>query len=372
MDRLNDAAEHAFARHETFHPRYGWFSKAYLAAQRAAIEGKDLFLAEDATVELGVGKNMVKAIRFWGWAAKLLAEKENPNNTRVPLTVPSLNGVAIFDENNGLDPYIELPGTLWVLHWWMLRPITKLPVWWLTFHRFGAVEFIEEDLIKFVMDEIDKAGWKRPSESSIRKDVSCLLRMYSRIGEDSASIDDLLDCPMRELGLIEPSRGEKNRYRFVLGSKPTLPDLVLVYACLDWMALQGSASSTMTVNRLATAIGSPGRAFRMNEASLLETLGRIQTSFKTVRLSMGAGVPMLACDGDPLKEAEKALSAYYRRANCRGNVGASFGDDAVLSPTSKKRNPRRKTDRAYSTRISEMIKQFSNINSPLKQKGKSK
>ena len=27
--RLAEVAERSFARHETFHPRYGWFRKAY-------------------------------------------------------------------------------------------------------------------------------------------------------------------------------------------------------------------------------------------------------------------------------------------------------------------------------------------------------
>ena len=27
--RLAEAAEHSFARHETFHPRYSWFRKSY-------------------------------------------------------------------------------------------------------------------------------------------------------------------------------------------------------------------------------------------------------------------------------------------------------------------------------------------------------
>ena len=59
MYRLEDAAVQAFARHETFHPRYGWFRKGLAAAaHRPAV-----FAREDAPVELGVGKNMVRAIR---------------------------------------------------------------------------------------------------------------------------------------------------------------------------------------------------------------------------------------------------------------------------------------------------------------------
>ena len=66
--RLLEAAEPIFARHETFHPRYGWFRKAYAAV------GSDprMFARDDAPIQLGVGKNMVRAIRFWGTAAKLI------------------------------------------------------------------------------------------------------------------------------------------------------------------------------------------------------------------------------------------------------------------------------------------------------------
>ena len=66
--RLVDAAKPTFARHETFHPRYGWFRKAYAFVA----EDPRIFVAKDAPVRIGVGKNMVRAIRFWGLAAKLI------------------------------------------------------------------------------------------------------------------------------------------------------------------------------------------------------------------------------------------------------------------------------------------------------------
>ncbi len=47
------------ARHETFHPRYLWLKKGFDKAS----ENSDVFNQEDATIILGVGKNMVKAIR---------------------------------------------------------------------------------------------------------------------------------------------------------------------------------------------------------------------------------------------------------------------------------------------------------------------
>ncbi len=60
--RLAEAAERPFARHETFHPRYSWFRKAYSHVD----DNPRIFSRPDAPVEIGVGKNMVRAIRFWG------------------------------------------------------------------------------------------------------------------------------------------------------------------------------------------------------------------------------------------------------------------------------------------------------------------
>jgi hypothetical protein len=51
-----------FSGHETFACRYAWLPKALQAIESNSI----VFSNEDqAMVELGVGKNMVRAIRFW-------------------------------------------------------------------------------------------------------------------------------------------------------------------------------------------------------------------------------------------------------------------------------------------------------------------
>lgn len=51
-----------FSGHETFACRYAWLPKALQAIQN----DPRVFADEDqAIVELGVGKNMVRSIRFW-------------------------------------------------------------------------------------------------------------------------------------------------------------------------------------------------------------------------------------------------------------------------------------------------------------------
>src|SRR5689334_355451 len=121
--RLDHACKPAFARHETFHPRYGWVKKAYDAAAR----DPNTFNADDAVVLLGVGKNMVRSIRYWGLAYRVLSQTKS-NQGRIPLATPSVLGRVMFGEV-GWDPYCEQIDTQWLLHWWLLAPESLAPVW---------------------------------------------------------------------------------------------------------------------------------------------------------------------------------------------------------------------------------------------------
>ena len=53
--------------------RFGWLKKGL----DQAAQDPDVFLQEDATIQLGVGKNMVRAIRYWCSAFKLIEDKTN-------------------------------------------------------------------------------------------------------------------------------------------------------------------------------------------------------------------------------------------------------------------------------------------------------
>jgi len=327
MTRVDEVASETFARHETFHPRYGWFRKAV----KAAATSPDTFTREDAPVELGVGKNMVRAIRFWGKAAKLLVDVDNPARPRLAWTVPTLNGAALLGEQPGLDPYLELPGSLWLLHWWMLAKTCSLPVWWIAFNQFGSVEFSEEDLLRGVLDELQRIpSWALPVEASIKKDVDCLLRTYAPRVAGRFAIDDLLDCPFRELGLLEPVWDDAHRYRFVIGTKPTLPAEIVAYACLEYLAAADPSARTSTISRLVLSPGSPGRVFKLTEEALATALEQYETTENGVRLTSVAGVLQLTVDGDPRQEAVRALQAYYGMASHQVKGPIKLGELAAV------------------------------------------
>ena len=305
--RLTEAAEPVFARHETFHPRYGWFRKAYtFASQDGHVFGQD-----DAPVVIGVGKNMVRAIRFWGLAAKLIAEDPSSPNRRTSGVAPTPIGHALFGES-GWDRYMEDPGTLWLLHWLLLAPPSRLPVWWLAFSEFNAVEFTDGDLEASVVARIgETAGWTCPNSSSLKKDVGALLRTYAPAQRSGrASLDDLSDCPLRELRLIV-SAPTDGRYRFVLGSKPTLPSAIVAYAALDYAARTAKGSRTATLSRLANESGAPGRAFKLSESELLEAIEPAVSQIDAVDVSIVNGVAQLRWSDDLDEVLTAVLDRYY-------------------------------------------------------------
>jgi len=327
--RLVDATEPMFARHETFHPRYGWFRKAYAAT--AADPG--VFTHQNATITLGVGKNMVRAIRFWGLAAKLIVEDPESSNRRSPGLVPTRIGSAIFG-SAAWDPYMEDPGTLWMLHWLLMAPPSRLPVWWLAFNEFHAVEFTDDSLESAVSVQLENAAeWADPHPSSVKKDISALMRTYApaertnRIG-----IDDLLDCPLRELNLIGRSVAT-GQHRFTLGPKPTLPPAVVAYAVLDYVARSHTGGNTITLSRLAYEPGAPGHAFKLTESELFSVLELAVRDVTSVEMAAPTGAYQLSWGAEPARIAIEILNDYYGVIAADDVLGGRVGDLPIESST---------------------------------------
>ena len=116
ITKTKPTVQPVFARHETFHPRFGWLKKGF----DKAIENSAIFSEESASTALGVGKNMVKAIIYWSLAYKILQEGSRKDNHAI---MPTPFGNQLLG-NGGWDPYLEDAASLWLLHWNLL----KLPI----------------------------------------------------------------------------------------------------------------------------------------------------------------------------------------------------------------------------------------------------
>ena len=288
----------SFARHETFHPRVGWLSKAVQVSTRKP----DVFSDETAPVDLGVGKNMVRAIRYWGVATKVLEERDGSRRGMRPSPL----GRFLLSEQ-GVDPYAEDATTLWLMHWSLLRGPVHAPTWWWVFNEVDLVDFDPGQLVRAEIDWILSIGWSKPSQASIERDIDCVMRMYSR----RPGLADPIDSPFAALGLIEPAVGASRRWRFAAGTKDTLDPKVVLLASLVHMIEVAPDSQTMSVARLATARGGPGRAFRLTDSAIASALRAAATELPGVTVTSPAGLTQLAVRVDKATLAADALAACY-------------------------------------------------------------
>lgn len=283
-----------FARHETFHPRYGWIKKGFDAASRDS----QIFLQEDVSVRLGVGKNMASAIRYWCNAFKVL---ENDS--------PSEFGDRLLGDN-GWDKYLEDPATLWLLHWNLLKPSCNAAAWYFTFNIFRDSEFSQDDLFNALCDYRDSIA-PRIVESSLKKDITCILRMYVEQAINKGGIsEESLDCPFTQLGIIHTA-GDSRHLIFHIGAKANLPAEIIVSACLEYASFVGREQRNISISRLVYDIGSPGMTFKLSDSAVCDAIEKVARWSNSLYLSDSAGLIQFSFISEPEALAEDILDKYY-------------------------------------------------------------
>jgi hypothetical protein len=258
----------SFSGHETFVFRHGWLKKAVDAVGRNATA----FGSDDALVELGVGKNMVRSIRFWGLATSVLEEVPKTRGTRLR---PSTFGEFLLGKD-GRDPYLEDPNSLWLLHWHLVTNEARSTTWCWAFNLLHSNEFTRESIADVMSHELLRRGIKGPSGHSMRRDIDCFVRTYAApMVTRGAVLEDSLDCPLIELGLLLEDAAS-GTLQFRRGFQRSLAPEVFVYALLDFWEKVARDRESLAFPEIAYAFGSPGAAFKLDESSLAERLERLE------------------------------------------------------------------------------------------------
>ena len=263
----------SFSGHQTFPFRYTWLKKGV----DAVMENSNIFTDDNAPVILGVGKNMVQSIRHWCLAANLIEKigKNSDNSSGFKVTKFSK---AIFDEN-GYDPYLENPATLWWIHWKIATNLSQAATWSWAFNFFNYPEFTRDSLTKGLMDWIahQENVKKHPSENTIKQDISCFIRTYCLSqSSETTIIEDTFDSPLVELNLIREVPGE-NRYQFNLGTKPSLTESVLALTITGFWNRHFPDANTLSFSKIMYSKLSPGQVFKLDENTMVMCLEKLES-----------------------------------------------------------------------------------------------
>ncbi|WP_339349294.1 DUF4007 family protein [uncultured Alteromonas sp.] len=271
--------EPKFSGHETFPLRYGWLYKsANLLKNKSKLSTSNSDDVQKAIIELGVGKNMVSAIRYWSEACSII--KTQKNDASQSLTAigeylfVSLNEKKIEAQSEvkqiANDPYLERLGTIWLIHFLMNFNEDVLTTYRYFFNMSATQTFEKSSLIYDIDREIKVLCDKEVKENTIKKDVECFLNTYSSkqftkdkkinsVGEEHFA------SPLIELGLVRDLG--KGNYLSLLEERPSLPTEIFAYALLRFVS-EIKASETAGFDALLSDQCSPGKIFRLSERGL--------------------------------------------------------------------------------------------------------
>ena len=250
-----------FSGHESFACRYAWLPKAY-----RALSNKPAGLADEETamVRLGVGKNMVRSIRFW---VEVMGVATPQAGREFELTS---FGHAIFGPN-GHDPFLEDIRTLWLLHWKVCTQVEE-PVfaWRFMVSQWPHAEFTRSEALLAFQRESSRLGFSH-SEVTLAQHLDVFLHTYvpSRAG---SAAEDSLDGPLVELRLLQVA-GERriagarreSVYAFRREPKPELTQQLFDYCLHDYWQQWHPEEATLTFRDVAISLGSVGQVFKLPE-----------------------------------------------------------------------------------------------------------
>jgi hypothetical protein len=265
-----------FSGHETFPCRYAWLPKAY----REICHDRDVFAAEEnAMVLLGLGKNMVRALRFWAQAAGI-AQFSKPSGY-----VVTAFGKALLDTAEGFDPFLEDRRTLWLLHWKLSTHVEEpLFAWEYLLNRWPHPELTRTEVLREFSKEATRLG-RKLSAVTLEQHFDTFLHTYFPTRSPKGAIlEDNLDCPLVELEFVrrvgDRDTGTKGRrepiYAFRQEAKSDISAELFSYCLDDFWRKRRSEEQTLTFRDVAIAHGSPGQVFKLPEWDIRQRLDSVE------------------------------------------------------------------------------------------------
>lgn len=293
-----------FRAHDTFFIRKGWLSKG----MKYVHNKPDVFVAKDENPMdvLGIGANMVKALRYWLQAVGLT---EEPNSGKRVQTFTPL-GQSVFTN----DRYIEELGTLYLLHYRLSSNKSDATAWYYFFNEFTMSEFSRDDFVDFLqrrirMEDSDATVAIR----SLNDDFSCIINTYLpryKTSPNRVAPESNIDCPLGELGLIDILSKEKKTYRKAIPVASTISPWVALAIIVD----QAGESKEISLNELLTAPCNIGKTLNLDAISMLDVLYQIERIGK-IKINRTAGLDVIhILEGLTFQDC---VDAYYQSINAQ-------------------------------------------------------
>jgi hypothetical protein len=238
-------------------------------------------LADDeaAMAALGVGKNMVRSIRFW---VHVFDIAKPAGRGAFELTA---FGQAIF-RLGGYDPYLEDVRTLWLLHW-NVSTLSADPLfaWDYILYRWPHSDMSRSELQAAFRKEAQRLD-RVLSDFTLEQHLDIFLHTYLAPPLRKGGIlEEALDSPFVELDFIRYAgerRLEGGRrepvYAFRADRKPEITPSLFAYCVNEFRTYQRRNEMTFSFRNLHLGAYSPGQVFKLPEWDIRDRLQGLAAS----------------------------------------------------------------------------------------------
>lgn len=254
--------------HESFSIREGWLSKGIYEIKN---NGK-LFSRKDLTDVLGIGTNMVKALKYWLQTSNLIEENKKNEYKLSEL------GEMIYK----YDPYLEDIFTLYFIHINIVKNIDKAYIWNLFFNKCNLKTFSKRDLLEHMKYILENENMDF-NENILMDEISVLLKTYT-IDEKNDTPENNFTCPLTELKLVK--KNYKDNYS---KERPMINNL---HEFIVYYLIEDLHKESISIEDLLKLNNSVGKLLNLDKTLLNEYLEILKRE-KLITVNRTAGLNMI-------------------------------------------------------------------------------
>ncbi len=250
-------------KHGSFYLRSGWGTKII-----QAVEADDMVFSpvneQEAVDRIGLGRVMIKALRYWADASGLTTEEKVQGGIAERRT-------DLFDLLEANDRYFQKPGSLLLLHRNIALNEENATAWYWAFNEFDKQAFTKEEFVDGLhyFLAVNEMSIKK---AAVDKEFNCFKNTY--LADKKFDIKTVMDEDtypfFGSLHLLRVNEDKKFEKTYL--TKSEMPLQILIYAIAKDNPEESSHRGQISIDKIMEEKRQVGRYFPMRYTKLIDML----------------------------------------------------------------------------------------------------
>ena len=250
-------------KHGSFYLRSGWGTKII-----QAVEADNMIFSpaneQEAVDRIGLGRVMIKALRYWADASGLKKKKKVQGGIAERRT-------DLFDLLEANDRYFQKPGSLLLLHRNIALNEENATAWYWAFNEFDKQAFSKEEFVEGLhyFLAVNEMSIKK---AAVDKEFNCFKNTY--LAEKKFDIKTVMDEDtypfFGSLHLLRVNEDKKFEKAYL--TKAEMPLHILIYAIAKDNPEESSHSGQVSIDKIMEEKRQVGKYFPMRYSKLIDML----------------------------------------------------------------------------------------------------